>query len=269
MRNRESMKLLTDPKLFILFVVLVARMAGASDGPWLTSVQQARDVALRDERFVMMYFTGSDWCGWCKRLDKEVLNTEIFQGLMRDYLAPVKIDFPKKRVVSEAEYRANLLLAESYKVQGYPTLVFLDSDGREVLRRGYQEGGGHAYVQNLVKDLRSVAETTLKRRHGRVMNSLEKQHALSNPGPPLPLFGGAAALPPTRYTNLVLKSISGTQKQRFILLNNQTLAAGEAASVKLQDGSVKVRCLEIRDRSALVSVAGEAEPREIPLASNQ
>ncbi len=265
----KRMKPLTDPIRLACLLLLTIHTAAIAEGAWMPSVQHARDIALRDERFVMLYFTGSDWCGWCKRLDKEVLDTEIFLGLMRDYLAPVKIDFPKKRVVSEAEYRANLLLAESYKVQGYPTLVFLDSDGREVLRRGYQEGGGHTYVQNLVNDLRKVADTTLKRRHGRVMANIEKQHHLQNPGPPPPLFGGAIAATPVRYTNLVLKSISGNPKQRFILLNNQTLATGEAAPVKLHDGSVKVRCLEIRDRSALISVAGESEPREISLAGTQ
>ena len=79
----------------------------------------------------------------------------------------------------------------------------------------------------------------------------------------LPLYGGAPPAPPQRYTELVLKSISGTKKRRFALINNQTLAVGESARVRLEDSEVKVRCLEIRDRSIVVAVDGQEGSREI------
>ena len=62
-----------------------------------------------------------------------------------------------------------------------------------------------------------------------------------------------------------MKSISGTPDRRFALLNNQTLGAGETASVKLDGGNIKVRCVEIRERSVVVQVEGEGESREIQL----
>jgi len=81
----------------------------------------------------------------------------------------------------------------------------------------------------------------------------------------LPRFGGAATQPPVRYTNLTLKTISGTASRRFALLNDQTFAAGETLPVKLLDGKVNVRCVEVREQSVIVDVQGEKGPREIKL----
>jgi hypothetical protein len=81
----------------------------------------------------------------------------------------------------------------------------------------------------------------------------------------LPLFGGAPAAPPVRYTNLVLQNISGPKSHRFALVNNQTLAVGDTARVKLGDSEVRVHCMEIRDRSVIVSVDGQQGSRELVL----
>jgi len=79
----------------------------------------------------------------------------------------------------------------------------------------------------------------------------------------LPLYGGAPAALPQRYTDLVLKSISGTKSRRFALLNNQTIGVGESARVQLGDSEVKVRCLEVRERSVVVAVEGQEGSREV------
>ena len=93
-----------------------------------------------------------------------------------------------------------------------------------------------------------------------------QQQATREPEPQelLP-FGGAPTHPPIRYTNLVLKSISGPPSRRFALVNDQTFAAGDDLPVKLLDGRVKVRCVEVRDKSVLLAVQGEDTPREIRL----
>ena len=63
----------------------------------------------------------------------------------------------------------------------------------------------------------------------------------------------------------LIKSISGTKERRFAMLNNTTFAPGDTAKVKVQDGDVKIRCVEIRDKSVIVAVDGQPEPREIKL----
>ncbi|MEP6663003.1 MAG: hypothetical protein ABJC04_04995 [Verrucomicrobiota bacterium] len=67
---------------------------------------------------------------------------------------------------------------------------------------------------------------------------------------------------------LALKGISGAVGRRFALINNQTLAVGETASVRVINGQVRVRCLEIRENSVIVSVEGDSERKELRLRSN-
>ena len=250
----------------LLNIVALSREGRAAEIAWTQNFEAARDIAVREERFVMLFFTGSDWCPWCKRLDSEILQEDLFMSFARDYLVSVKVDFPKAPVISEQQYRANQILAQQYKVTGYPTLVFLDSDGREIHRRGYQAGGVQAYFTSLIEVLRGVADITLKRRHERVRSQLARAEVERNPPP---VFGGAMLTAPQRYTNLVLKSLSGTKNRRFALLNNQTLGVGESASVQLEDKSVRVRCLEIRERSVMVQVEGESLLREVRLVDGK
>jgi hypothetical protein len=75
--------------------------------------------------------------------------------------------------------------------------------------------------------------------------------------------------PAPRYSGLTLKSISGPNGRRLVLINNQTFGLGESARVKLGDGEVKVRCEEIRSASAVVSVEGQPGVRELKLAGSQ
>jgi hypothetical protein len=136
-------------------------------------------------------------------------------------------------------------------VTGFPTLWFFNSDGKQLGRSGYQPGGVDAFT-------RAVAQLTDK--------PGAEQHAARKPEPQelLP-FGGAPTHPPIRYTNLVLKTISGTPKRRFALVNDQTFAAGDTLPVKLLDSKVNVRCVEVREQSVLLAVQGEPSPREITL----
>lgn len=240
-----------------------ARLPG-SEVVWLDNVETALNLARREDRFVMVYFTGSDWCSWCRKLDREVLNTTAFQTFMQDYLVPVKLEFPKQAPLLPLQEKYNKSIAERYRVKSYPTLIFFDSNGQELNRRVYEEGGAEKYINSTLARLKMVAPVSLSRRESKVTSRAEDLQARR--GAPPPLFGGAATAPPPRYTNLVLKSITGTGNRRLALVNNQTLGIGETASVKLEDRNVRVRCTEIRERSVVVKVEGETEPREVRLA---
>src|SRR5207247_3421407 len=121
---------------------------------------------------------------------------------------------------------------DRFRVQGYPTLVFLNPQGQEIRRSGYQPGGAQPFVQSLAK-LTGVAPVP----PAPAAAAAAAIHPRTPPGPvqELPLFGGAPTTPPPRYTNFVLKSISGPKERRFALLNNQTLTAGETARVRLEN----------------------------------
>ncbi len=243
-------------QLFVLYGLAVSTAAHAAT--WLTDLPAAKAQAGREGKPVLINFTGSDWCGWCMKLRAEVFTQPEFEDYANKNLVLVEIDFPKRKPLPAAQKKANSDVADRLRIQGYPTLVLLNSQGNEVHRLGYQPGGAQSFVQALAK-LTGVPPTPPA--------AAASVPPRTPPGPvqELPLFGGAPTAPPPRYTNLVLKSISGPKERRFALVNNQTMAAGETARVQLQSRDVKVHCVEIRDRSVVVTVDGQPGLREIKL----
>lgn len=227
---------------------------------WLTDLKEANVQAAREGKAVLINFTGSDWCPWCIKLRQEVFSQPEFEAFAAKNLVLVEIDFPKRTPLPPEQQKVNAGWAAQYRVEGFPTVVFLDRQGREVHRAGYRPGGAQVFLQNVSAAIGvpfesgpAVAGTSATRPAARV------------PVREVPLFGGAPAAPPVRYTNLVLKNISGPKSHRFVLVNNQTLAVGDSARVKLGDGEVRVHCMEIRDRSVIVSVDGQPGSRELVL----
>jgi thioredoxin-related protein len=137
----------------ILFGLLMCWMAGnlvAAEGDWLTSVPDAQAQAKKDNKLVLLDFTGSDWCGWCKKLDAETFSKSDFQTYAKKNLVLVEVDFPRDKPQSDALKTANKELQEKYKISGYPTLVALKSDGTVVWQQvGYLPGGPDAMIAKL------------------------------------------------------------------------------------------------------------------------
>jgi protein disulfide-isomerase len=89
---------------------------------------------------VMLNFTGSDWCGWCIKLDKEVFSTDEFKKFAKEKLVLVTVDFPRRKEISAEQRKANQELGAKYKIQGYPTLIVLDGEGKQLGQLGYEKG---------------------------------------------------------------------------------------------------------------------------------
>ena len=250
------MKLMQNLKHLLTIGVLLAT-ATTHAASWLTDLNAGRAQAQREGKFVLINFTGSDWCPWCIRLRQEVFTQPEFESFASRNLVLVEIDFPKRTPQAAAVQKANASLVTQYKVDGFPSLVFLNPQGQVVHRGGYEPGGAKPFVQEMTKVIGVPAGPS----PGLVVQARAKPAAESVRE--LPLYGGAPPAPPQRYTELVLKSISGTKNRRFALINNQTLAVGESARIRLEDSEVKVRCLEIRDRSVVVAADGQEGSREI------
>jgi protein disulfide-isomerase len=143
-----------QPRLFALGVALLAALAtsSASARPgWLTDYKQAREEAKASKKLVLLNFTGSDWCGWCIRLEREVFSKPEFQEFAKNNLILVEVDFPRTRQLSAAEKSQNAELAQKYQIQGFPTIIVLDSEGRLVGELGYTPGGPAAFIAKLEK----------------------------------------------------------------------------------------------------------------------
>jgi protein disulfide-isomerase len=121
------------------------------NGEWTTDYQSAMSAASGSGRETLLFFTGSDWCGWCKRLEAEVLDTEEFKTFASGNLVLVKLDFPRRIAQSEFTKRRNRELAQKYGIGGYPAIVVLNDSGEEVGRLGYQPGGPGPFIKKLRK----------------------------------------------------------------------------------------------------------------------
>jgi len=120
-------------------------------GEWTTDFAAALGQARAEKKKIILFFTGSDWCGWCKRLDREVLSMTDFKAYAREKLILVKLDFPRSIPQSTAVKARNQKLSELYQIEGYPTIVVLDSNGNTVGRLGYQPGGPGPFIAELKK----------------------------------------------------------------------------------------------------------------------
>jgi thioredoxin-related protein len=121
----------------------------AEGGNWLTDFSDAKKKAKEENKKVVMLFTGSDWCSWCMKWDKEVFSKSEFQDYANKNLVLLLVDFPQKKKMSKAQERANDALQSKYKIEGYPTVVVLDSQAKKVGSFGYSEGGPAAFFSKL------------------------------------------------------------------------------------------------------------------------
>jgi protein disulfide-isomerase len=118
---------------------------------WQTDYKKAQEQAKADKKLLLVDFTGSDWCGWCIRLNREVFSQPEFQEYAKKNLVLVEIDFPRGKAQSDALKKQNEELAIQYQIQGFPTLVVLNSEGRVVGALGYMQGGPSAFIAELEK----------------------------------------------------------------------------------------------------------------------
>jgi thioredoxin-related protein len=117
-------------------VCWLAAQAGAAE--WLTDLAKAEAQAKAEHKLVFMDFTGSDWCPPCMELHKKVLTTREFEDYAKTNLVLVVVDFPEKKTLPKALAKSNDALKDKFKIEGFPTLIVLDGDGKELDRQlGY------------------------------------------------------------------------------------------------------------------------------------
>jgi protein disulfide-isomerase len=135
--------------ILIGLIVMSASNLFAGDPLWLENIDKAKAEAKDTNKPMLLNFSGSDWCIWCKRLNNEVLSKSAFQKYARENLVLVNVDFPQFTSQNDTLKKQNQQLAQTFKVQGFPTVVLLSFDGKEIGRTGYQPGGPEKYVEHL------------------------------------------------------------------------------------------------------------------------
>jgi thioredoxin-related protein len=129
-----------------LFALPSAALAGKG---WLEDLDQGLQKAAKENKYVLVDFSGSDWCGWCIKLDEEVFSKTEFKDYAEKNLVLVLLDFPRRRELPREVRERNEQLLKKYGVRGFPTVLILNPKGEVIGRTGYRPGGPQAYIQHL------------------------------------------------------------------------------------------------------------------------
>lgn len=143
-------------KIVLLFVLVLSGFAAqAQDIYWETNVEKAAQLSMKTNKPLLLFFTGSDWCGWCIRLQKEVLKTAEFAAWAQENAILVELDFPRRTPQQPEIQQQNSALQQMFQVQGYPTIWFANAgmkDGKISLDRigstGYVAGGPAKWLES-------------------------------------------------------------------------------------------------------------------------
>ncbi|MCR5838115.1 MAG: thioredoxin family protein, partial [Kiritimatiellae bacterium] len=145
--------------LAVAFTALFAFAKTSTPEGWLDDYDAALKKAADENKHIVIDFSGSDWCGWCKRLDKEVFTTDAFKKAAAEKYVLLMVDSPmKKSLLTEKAAKENPKLVEKFGVKGFPTVVVLDPKGEEVCRLGYEKGGPEKYIEKLGAEIRDAPD---------------------------------------------------------------------------------------------------------------
>lgn len=120
---------------------------------WGTDFEHARELAQHEHKFILLNFSGSDWCGPCIRLHNEVFETEAFQQMAANRLVLVNADFPrlKKNQLPKEQQKQNEHLADLYNTKGiFPLTLLLTADGKRVKQwEGFPAAGAGRFISDI------------------------------------------------------------------------------------------------------------------------
>ena len=141
--------------LLIAFLTLTSMSIQAQEElTWHTDMSKATDISIKENKPMFLFFTGSDWCGWCIRLQKEVFKTPEFIKWAKDNVVLVELDFPRKNNQTDAVKTQNAQLQQQLQVRGYPTVWFVSAAKTAEAKvnltalgsTGYVAGGPQAWL---------------------------------------------------------------------------------------------------------------------------
>ena len=140
----------------LLAVLSAALLAPALSraAEWTDNYAKALDAAKKEHKLLLLDFTGSDWCIWCKRIDADVFETPKFKDFADKKLILVTVDFPRETKLSDEVKAQNKGLNDKYGIEGFPTLIVLDENEKVVFKQtGYVVGGPDAFIAKFPKSV--------------------------------------------------------------------------------------------------------------------
>ncbi len=146
-------------KTIIIFLFICAGNAYSQDLKlnWLTDFNEAKQISAKQDKPILIYFTGSDWCAPCKKLKTDFFNTEKFVVESQKFIL-LMVDLPRRNdIITPDQKRKNMILMQDYNRRGsFPSLVGLDADGKTLGNiNGYSRSFGtddyFAFLKKILK----------------------------------------------------------------------------------------------------------------------
>ena len=150
-------------KIFItLLIVLGSFAVEAQELVWQTDVTKALEISKKTKKPLLLFFTGSDWCGWGIRLQKEVLKTPEFAAWAKDNVVLVELDFPRRTQLAPEMQKQNNELVQLFEIRGYPTVWLVNASMKEG-KTNFEKLGSTGYVAGGPTAWLNVANSILKK----------------------------------------------------------------------------------------------------------
>ncbi len=141
--------------LGLLFITTITTFS--QEAKWLASFDEAAKLSQKTNKPILANFTGSDWCGWCKVLHREVFSKPEFTKWAKKNVILLEVDFPRKTKISTELKKQNAGLQRAFGVRGYPTIwLFEVGDGDDpkkglnpLGKTGYVKGGFKKWIESI------------------------------------------------------------------------------------------------------------------------
>jgi len=150
--------------------------AAVAEEGWTEDFEAAKKLAKEENKDLLVNFSGSDWCGWCVRLEKEVFSQKAFISKASMSYVLVTLDFPRRTKQPAKIKKQNEAIQQKYGVRGFPTVLLMDSDENLYARTGYQKGGAEKYLSHL-KELQKNKEMLKE-----MLEKIEKAEGIEKAG---------------------------------------------------------------------------------------
>ena len=144
----------------LLLFISINLYSQESELEWHTDVSKAINISMENEKPLFFFFTGSDWCGWCIKLQKEVFFKPEFGKWAKNNLTLVELDFPRRKKLDASLQKQNDNLRNMFAVRGYPTgwivipeIVDKNVNFKRLGSQGYVAGGPSAWIKGAEKIL--------------------------------------------------------------------------------------------------------------------
>ncbi|MES2437727.1 MAG: thioredoxin family protein [Verrucomicrobiota bacterium] len=134
----------------VAVLVASASLSLAGGENWMTDWAAAKARAKAEKKPILINLTGSDWCSWCIKIEKEVFSQKAFKDFAAENVILFEADFPKKKEQPAELKKQNAELEKEYLNEGYPTVLILDAEGKKLSEDlGTLKGGTDAYIAKI------------------------------------------------------------------------------------------------------------------------